>query len=67
MIRVGDSSGRLKDWFARGSASIALVRPDRFLAGLAIPQTVGQACDQLALALKALPQHVATIVASKVA
>ncbi|MBB3240232.1 hypothetical protein FHW68_001723 [Pseudomonas sp. Tn43] len=24
----------------------------RFVAGLAIPQTVGQACDQLALALK---------------
>ncbi|MNN36982.1 3-(3-hydroxy-phenyl)propionate/3-hydroxycinnamic acid hydroxylase [compost metagenome] len=67
VIRVGDSSGRLKDWFARGSASIALVRPDRFLAGLAIPQTVGQACDQLALALKALPQPAATIVASKVA
>jgi len=37
VIRVGDSTGRLKDWFARGSASIALVRPDRFFAGLAIP------------------------------
>lgn len=67
VIRVGDSTGRLKEWFARGSASIALVRPDRFLAGLAIPQTLGQACDQLALALKALPPPVATVVASKVA
>lgn len=67
VIRVGDSTGRLKEWFARGSASIALVRPDRFLAALAIPQTVGQACDQLALALKAQPQPAAAIVASKVA
>lgn len=67
VIRVGDSTGRLKEWFARGSASIALVRPDRFLAGLAIPQTVGQTCDQLALALKALPQPAAAIIASKVA
>lgn len=67
VIRVGDNTGRLKEWFASGSASIALVRPDRFLAGLAIPQTVGQACDQLALALKTLPQPAATLVASKVA
>jgi 3-(3-hydroxy-phenyl)propionate hydroxylase len=67
VIRVGDSTGRLKEWFASGSASIALVRPDRFLAGLAIPQTVGQACDQLTLALKALPQTPATTVASQVA
>lgn len=67
VIRIGDSTGRLKEWFARGSASIAFVRPDRFLAGLAIPQTAGQTCDQLALALKALPQPAAAIIASKVA
>ncbi len=53
VIRVGDSTGRLKEWFAGGSSSIALVRPDRFVAGLAIPQTVGQACDQLAQAIHA--------------
>ncbi len=67
VIRVGDSSGRLREWFARGNSSIALVRPDRFLAGLAIPQTVGQACDELARALKALPQTTANAVVSKVA
>jgi 3-(3-hydroxy-phenyl)propionate hydroxylase len=67
VIRIGDSTGRLKEWFARGSASIALVRPDRFLAGLAIPQTVGRACDELALAIKALPQPEVAIPASKVA
>lgn len=67
VIRVGDSSGRLKEWFALGTSSIALVRPDRFLAGLAIPQTVGQACDELARALKTLPHTSANAVVSKVA
>lgn len=67
VIRVGDSTGRIREWFAQGASSIALVRPDRFVAGLAIPQTVGQACDRLILALKALPQPAATFVASKVA
>ena len=67
VIRVGDSTGRLKEWFALGTSSIALVRPDRFLAGLAIPQTVGQACDELARALKTLPPTSANAVVSKVA
>lgn len=67
VIRVGDSSGRLKEWLALGTSSIALVRPDRFLAGLAIPQTVGQACDDLARALKAVPPTSANAVVSKVA
>lgn len=67
VIRVGDSSGRLKEWFALGTSSIALVRPDRFLAGLAIPQTVGQACDDLARALKTVPPTSANAVVSKVA
>ncbi|WP_104903477.1 bifunctional 3-(3-hydroxy-phenyl)propionate/3-hydroxycinnamic acid hydroxylase [Pseudomonas sp. LH1G9] len=67
VIRVGDNSGRLKEWFALGTSSIALVRPDRFLAGLAIPQTVGLACDDLARALKAVPPTSANAVVSKVA
>lgn len=67
VIRVGDSAGRLKEWFARGSSSIALVRPDRFLAGLAIPQTIDQTCEALARALKVLPQPAAKAVVSKVA
>lgn len=67
VIRVGDSTGRLKEWFARGTSSIALVRPDRFLAGLAIPQTIDQTCEALARALKVLPQPAAKAVVSKVA
>ena len=67
VIRVGDSTGRLKEWFALGTSSIALVRPDRFLAGLAIPQTIDQTCEALARALKVLPQPAAKAVVSKVA
>ncbi|PAA10789.1 bifunctional 3-(3-hydroxy-phenyl)propionate/3-hydroxycinnamic acid hydroxylase [Pseudomonas fragi] len=67
VIRVGDSTGRLREWFARGSSSIALLRPDRFLAGLATPQTLGKACNELALALNTQPHIQVTPVVSKVA
>lgn len=67
VIRVGDSTGRLREWFARGSSSIALLRPDRFLAGLATPQTLGKACNELALALNAQPHIQMTPAVSKVA
>lgn len=67
MIRIGDSSGRLKEWFGRYPASIAVVRPDRFLAGLAIPQTLGSVCDSLAKALSAKPQMLEMSAANKVA
>ncbi len=67
VIRIGDSQGRLRQWFALGTGSIAVVRPDRFLAALAIPQTIGQTCDQLLLALKALPCTVVAPATNKVA
>lgn len=55
VIRVGDTSGRLKEWFGRYPSSIVLLRPDRFVAGLAIPQTLGQVGDSLLRALAAIP------------
>jgi 3-(3-hydroxy-phenyl)propionate hydroxylase len=67
VIRIGDSHGRLKEWFGRYPASIAVVRPDRFLAGLAIPQTLGSVCDSLAKALSAKPQVLEASAANKVA
>ncbi|NBA96073.1 bifunctional 3-(3-hydroxy-phenyl)propionate/3-hydroxycinnamic acid hydroxylase [Pseudomonas sp. R5(2019)] len=67
VIRIGDSTGRLKEWFGRYPASIALVRPDRFLAGLAIPQTLGTVCDALAKAVSATPQTAVAPSMSKVA
>ena len=48
VIRIGDTQNRLKTWFAAQDASIAIVRPDRFVAALAIPQTLNQKLDKLA-------------------
>lgn len=56
VVRVGDCTGRLKDWFGRYPVSIALLRPDRFVGAVAIPQTIGQASDALLQALAAQPQ-----------
>lgn len=56
VIRVGDCSGRLKEWFGRYPLSIALLRPDRFVGAVAIPQTLGQTSDALLQALAARPQ-----------
>lgn len=54
VIRVGDRSDcRLKTWFGQHPYSVAIVRPDRFVAGVAIPQTLGRVMDDLALALSA--------------
>lgn len=53
VISIGDADGRLKEWFGQYPASIAILRPDRFLAGLAIPQTLGTVSDQLASVLGA--------------
>ncbi|HDS1679771.1 TPA: bifunctional 3-(3-hydroxy-phenyl)propionate/3-hydroxycinnamic acid hydroxylase [Pseudomonas putida] len=56
VIRVGDCSGRLKEWFGRYPLSITVLRPDRFVGAVAIPQTLGQASDALLQALAAKPQ-----------
>lgn len=48
VIRLGDTQNRLKTWFAAEDASIAVVRPDRFVAALAIPQTLSKTLNQLA-------------------
>nr|WP_100548305.1 MULTISPECIES: bifunctional 3-(3-hydroxy-phenyl)propionate/3-hydroxycinnamic acid hydroxylase [unclassified Pseudomonas] len=67
VIRVGDRGGRLKTWFGRYPASVVILRPDRFVAGLAIPQTVARTCEALSRALSALPQNSQQPLASKVA
>lgn len=68
VIRVGDCTGRLKEWFGRYPVSIALLRPDRFVGAVAIPQTIGQASDTLLRALAAQPLSGAQVpLASKVA
>lgn len=48
VVRIGDTQNRLKTWFAAQDTSIVVIRPDRFVAALAIPQTLSTALDQLA-------------------
>jgi len=57
VIRVGDTQGRLKEWFGRFPASVAVLRPDRFVGAVAIPQTLCDVTDEYLSVLKALPQH----------
>jgi 3-(3-hydroxy-phenyl)propionate hydroxylase len=42
VIRVGDTQNRLKSWFAQHHTAVAVVRPDRFVATVAIPQTLAK-------------------------
>lgn len=48
VIRLGDTQNRLKSWFAQHDTAIAVVRPDRFVATVAIPQTLSKKLDALA-------------------
>ncbi|KMK15363.1 3-(3-hydroxyphenyl)propionate hydroxylase [Pluralibacter gergoviae] len=54
-IRIGDTQNRLRGWFARHNCSIAVLRPDRFVATVAIPQTVGERLEALAAAVSLAP------------
>lgn len=55
VMRVGDTQNRIKTWFADHPASVAVLRPDRFVAVTAIPQTLGKKIDALSDALFLLP------------
>lgn len=47
VITIGDTDGRLKDWFGGQPHSIVFLRPDRFVAALASPQTVSEITQAL--------------------
>lgn len=53
VLRVGDATGRLKEWFGRQSGSVVILRPDRFIAALTLPQTLADASMQIQRALHA--------------
>ena len=53
VITLGDVQGRIKDWFTGKAGSIAIIRPDRFVAALALPQEVGTVSAALAHLLHA--------------
>ncbi|KDB05895.1 3-(3-hydroxy-phenyl)propionate/3-hydroxycinnamic acid hydroxylase [Burkholderia sp. lig30] len=52
VIAIGDTTGRLKDWFTQIPQSVVLLRPDRFVAGVCTPQEVSGAIVELAGLLK---------------
>ncbi len=61
VIWLGDSQNRLRTWFAGQPHSIVVLRPDRFVAATAIPQTLGATLDALEAALTLIPCTTADI------
>lgn len=47
VISVRDDNGRLKEWFGNYPASVVVVRPDRFVAAVATPQTLLNMCQKV--------------------
>lgn len=47
VLGVGDSrSAELKKWFSNHPCSLVVIRPDRIVAAVAIPQTIGDVSDR---------------------
>lgn len=47
VITIGDIGTDIRTWFGKTSESVVVLRPDRFVAALAIPQTLDQVSQQL--------------------
>lgn len=47
VITIGDMGVDIRTWFGKTNQSIVILRPDRFVAALAIPQTVNSISNQL--------------------
>lgn len=62
VIRVGDTQNRLKNWFAQHDTAIAVVRPDRFVATAAIPQTLGKKLNALASKMQLASAQAPTVI-----
>lgn len=62
VIRLGDTQNRLKSWFAQHDTAIAVVRPDRFVATVAIPQTLSKKLDALASKMQLASAQAATTI-----
>ena len=44
---MGDVGIDIRTWFGKTSDSVVILRPDRFVAALAIPQNLDQVSQQL--------------------
>ncbi|HDS6407432.1 TPA: bifunctional 3-(3-hydroxy-phenyl)propionate/3-hydroxycinnamic acid hydroxylase [Klebsiella oxytoca] len=62
VIRVGDTQNRLKSWFAQHDTAITVVRPDRFVATVAIPQTLGKKLNALASKMQLASAQAPTVI-----
>ena len=47
VITLGDVGTEIRSWFGKTRESVVMLRPDRFVAAMAIPQTVDQTSQQL--------------------
>ncbi len=47
VITIGDIGTDIRTWFGKTSDSIVILRPDRFVAALAIPQSMNAVSEQL--------------------
>lgn len=47
VITIEDVGIDIRTWFGKSAQSIVILRPDRFVAALAIPQTVNSTSNQL--------------------
>ena len=47
VITIGDIGTDIRSWFGKTSESVVILRPDRFVAALAIPQTLDHVSQQL--------------------
>ena len=47
VITVGDLGTDIRSWFGKTTESVVILRPDRFVAALAIPQTLDTVSNQL--------------------
>lgn len=67
VVTIGDADNSLKTWFGLYPASIVVLRPDRFIASLCIPQTLGKASEEVLSKLGAAPVTSQATAQSKVA
>ncbi|WP_411686825.1 bifunctional 3-(3-hydroxy-phenyl)propionate/3-hydroxycinnamic acid hydroxylase [Acinetobacter indicus] len=47
VITIGDLGTEIRSWFGKTTGSVVILRPDRFVAALAIPQTLESTSQQL--------------------
>lgn len=47
VLTIGEIGTELRSWFGQTNQSMVILRPDRFVAGLAIPQTINDISEKL--------------------